>query len=102
MTYWSGKEEVGVVSELEWPPSPAHHPGGDGPAGRGRGRGGAAGRAASRGSDAEDIKLPSKYFPKTKVSLSEFSVGAKQENSLTPFQRSMLVHSYKVMSGDGE
>ena len=24
----------------------------------------------------------------------------KQENSLTPFQRSMLVHSHKVMSGE--
>ena len=46
----------------------AHHPGGAGPAGRGRGRGGAAGRAASRGSDAEVIKLSSGFFPKTKVS----------------------------------
>ena len=26
----------------------------------------------------------------------------KQVNSLTPFHMSMLVHSYKVMSGDGE
>ena len=33
----------------------AHHPGGAGPAGRGCGRGSAAGRAASWGSDAEDI-----------------------------------------------
>ena len=27
-------------------------------------------------------------------------LGPKQENSLTPFQRSMLVHSHKVMSGE--
>ena len=33
----------------------AHHQGGAGPAGRGRGLGGAAGRDASWGSDAEDI-----------------------------------------------
>ena len=37
----------------------AHHPGGAGPAGRGRGRGGSDGLAGIWGSDAEDIKLPS-------------------------------------------
>ena len=46
----------------------AHHPGGAGPAGRGCGCGGAAGRAASGGSDAEDIKLQSRLFPKTEIS----------------------------------
>ena len=33
----------------------AHHPGGDGPAGRDRGRGGSDGRDAIWESDAEDI-----------------------------------------------
>ena len=42
--------------------------GGAGPAGRGCGRGGSDGLAGSWGSDAEDIKLPSWYIPKTEIS----------------------------------